>query len=72
MCNLLPFVVVEIEILNDIFSLRQANPCNIGIRLQFIIPNVKTANHGFESLTYLGPKIWETITFKRNIFFKKL
>ena len=57
MCNLLPFVVVVIEILNDIFSLRQANSCNKGIRLQFIIPNVKTANHGFESLTYLGPKI---------------
>ena len=30
-------------------------------RSQFIIPNVKTVNHGFVSLRYLGPKIWETI-----------
>ena len=23
---------------------------------------MKTVNHGFESLRYLGPKIWETIS----------
>ena len=26
-----------------------------------IILNVKTVNHGFESLRYLGSKIWKTI-----------
>ena len=29
---------------------------------QFIIPNVGTVNHDFESLRYLEPKIWETIS----------
>ena len=49
------------EILNDLFTLRQADQYNLRNRSQFIIPNVKTVNHGFESLRYLGPKIWETI-----------
>ena len=34
---------------------------NLRNRSQFITPNVKTVNHGFETLRYLGPKIWETI-----------
>ena len=48
------------EILTDLFPLRQADQYNLRNRSQFIIPNVKTVNHGFESLRYLGPKIWET------------
>ena len=28
---------------------------------QFIIPNVKTVNHGFECLKYLEPNLWGTI-----------
>ena len=49
------------EILNDLFPLKQADQYNLRNRSQVIIPNVKTVNHGFESLIYLGPKIWETI-----------
>ena len=49
------------EILNDLFPLGQADQYNLRNRSQFIIPNMKTVNHGFESLRYLGPKIWETI-----------
>ena len=47
--------------LSDLFPLRQAHQYNLRNRSQFIIPNVKTVNHRFESLRYLGPKIWETI-----------
>ena len=49
------------EILNDLFPLRQADKYNLRNRSQFVIPNVKTVNHGFESLRYLGPKVYETI-----------
>ena len=49
------------EILNYLFPLRQADQYNLRSRSQIIIPNVKTVNHGFESIRYLGPKIWETI-----------
>ena len=49
------------EILNDLFPLMQADQYSLRNRSQFIIPNVKTVNHGFESLRYLGSKIWETI-----------
>ena len=45
------------EILNDLFPLKQADQYNLRNRSQVIIPNVKTVNHGFESLIYLGPKI---------------
>ena len=50
------------QILNDLFPLKQADQFNLRNRSQFIIPNVKTVNHGFGSLRYLGPKIWETIS----------
>ena len=51
------------EILNDLFSLRQTDQYNLRNRSQFIIPNMKTinhVNHGFESVKYLGSKLWET------------
>ena len=50
------------EISNDLFPLRQADQYSLRYRSQFIIPNVKTVNHGFENLNiYLVPKICETI-----------
>ena len=47
------------EILLDLFPLSQADQYSLRNRSQFF--NVKTVNHGLESLRYLGPKIWETI-----------
>ena len=49
---------VSLEILSDLFPLRQADQYNLRNRSQFIIPNVQTINHGFESLRYIGPKYW--------------
>ena len=43
------------------FLLRQAYQYSLRSRSQFIISNVKTVNHGFKSLRYLGPKIREAI-----------
>ena len=56
------------ETLNDLFPLNQADQYSLRNRSQFIIPNVKTVNHGFESLRYLGPKM--CTTFKGNTFLK--
>ena len=41
---------ISLEILHDLFPLRQADQYNLRNRSQFIIPNVKTVNHGSESL----------------------
>ena len=46
---------------NGLFPLRPADLYNLRNSSQFIIPNFKTVNHGFESLRYLRPKITETI-----------
>ena len=60
---------ISLEILNDLFPLCQPDRYNLRERSQFIIPNVKTVNHSFESLRYLGPEIWETISshFKKKV-----
>ena len=40
--------IVEPEILNDLLPLRQADQYNLRNRSEFIIPNVKTVNHGLK------------------------
>lgn len=44
---------ISSKVLNNLFLLRQAD--------QYNFKNAKNVNHGFESVRYLGPKIWETI-----------
>ena len=41
---------ISSEILNGLFRLRQADRYNLRNRSQFIIPNVKNVNHGFENI----------------------
>ena len=47
----------------DIFHLRQNND-NLKHNLYFAIPNVKFVHHGTESLSYLGPRIWNLVPDK--------
>ena len=49
------------DIFSEIFPIRQQNRFDLRENLDFAIPFVKTVNHGFESLRYLGPKTWESI-----------
>ena len=49
------------KIFNYLFPLRQAGRYNLRKRPQLIIANMKTVNRSFQSLKYLGPKIWETM-----------
>ena len=65
--------MVVVEIINYLFPSRQADQYHLRIRSQFVIPNMKTAIHGFESLACLGPGYGRLYhNFKRNRFFKKL
>ena len=52
---------ISLEILLDLFLLRQAKQYSLRNRSQFIIPNMKTVNHCLENLKYLGPTTWETV-----------
>ena len=52
--NLLPPIVA------DLFEVRQNN-CNLKHRSYFSIPNVKSVYHGSESLSNLGPRIWNLV-----------
>ena len=51
-------------IFSEIFPIRQQKRFNLRQNLDFAILRIKSVNHGFESLTYLGPKIWELIPSK--------
>ena len=44
--------------MQDIFSIRKQGHYNLRNISDFIIPKVKSVNFGFESIRYLGPKLW--------------
>ena len=49
------------EIMNEIFQLREKSHYNLRYTSEFIIPPIHSVHHGSESVSYLGPKIWELI-----------
>ena len=49
------------DIASDIFKERTNNQYNLRNRNDFVIPRVHTVYHGTESITYLGPKIWDIV-----------
>ena len=49
------------DITSDIFKERTNNQYNLRNRNDFVIPRVHTVYHGTESITYLGPKIWDIV-----------
>ena len=48
------------EILNEIFQNRTSS-CNLRINSSFAVRPMHSAYHGTESLSFLGPKIWELV-----------
>ena len=48
-------------VFSEIFSIRHQKRLNLRQNLDFAVPSIKSFSHGFESLLYLGPKIWESI-----------
>ena len=54
--------------MNEIFEVRNKHPYNLRQNSQFFGPLVKSVYHGFESLSYLGPKVWNILpNIYRNI-----
>ena len=49
------------EIMNEIFQLREKSHYNLRYTSEFIISPIHSVCHGSESLSCLGPKIWELI-----------
>ena len=55
-------------IMDNVFKLRTENPYSLRQVSKFSRPIVKTTYHGTESLSYLGPKIWDILPEKlRNM-----
>ena len=45
----------------EAFSVRQQSQYNMRNYSYFAMPRAKTVNHGLESLSYLGSKLWDSI-----------
>ena len=55
-------------LMNSIFKLKAENSYNISQVSEFSRPMVKSVYHGTESISYLGPKIWDILSEKlKNI-----
>ena len=55
-------------IMDNVFKLRTENPYSLRQVPEFSRPIVKTVYHATESLSYLGPKIWDILPEKlRNM-----
>ena len=48
-------------IINDLFPLKETNNYNLRHKLFFKIPRNEKVRNVFESISYLGPKIWEML-----------
>ena len=49
------------EIMNEIFQIREESRYNLRYTSQFTIPPIHSVYNGRESVSYMGPKIWEPI-----------
>ena len=48
-------------LLCEIFKLKPTLPYDLRTVSDFEIPKVRTVNFGTESISYIGPKLWETV-----------
>ena len=49
------------EIMQEIFTIKEQGEYNLRNQADFVVPHVKSVNFGFESVRYIGPKIWESL-----------
>ena len=49
------------EIMQEVFQVKEQGNYNLRNQTDFVIPQVKSVNHGSESIRFLGPKIWESL-----------
>ena len=48
-------------IVSNIFTQKNCHPYNLGLNSQFSRPLVSSVFHGTESISYLGPVIWDIL-----------
>ena len=48
------------EIMKEVFLVTEQGNNNLWNQADFLIPQVKSVNRGFQSIRVLGPKIWES------------
>lgn len=54
------------ETTNDIFVQRTENHFNLRHQNDFLLPHIRTVYHGSESLSYLGPRVFQVLpSFKQ-------
>ena len=51
-------------LMNNLFKLKAENPYNLKQVSEFSRPMVKSMYHGNESISYVGPKIWDILSKK--------
>ena len=49
------------EIMQEVFQVKEQGDYNLRNQTDFVIPQVKSLNHGLESVQFLGPKMWESL-----------
>ena len=49
------------EIMQEVFQVKEQDNYNLQNQTDFVIPQVKSVNHGLESVRFLEPKIWENL-----------
>ena len=49
------------ETMQEIFTIKEQGEYNLRNQADFVVPHFKSVNFGFESIRYIGPKIWESL-----------
>ena len=49
------------KIFSNLFNQREISPCNLRRHTEFRVPLTRTVYHGSESISSLGPKIWDVL-----------
>ena len=49
------------EIMQEVFLVKEEGNYNLRNQTNSVIPQVKSVNHGLESILFLGSKIWESL-----------
>ena len=49
------------EIMTELFEQRNEHHYNLRNSVHFITPQIRTVYHGSESISFLGPKIWNIL-----------
>ena len=49
------------EIMQEVFLVKEEGNYNLRNQTNSVIPQVKSVNHGLESILFLGSKMWESL-----------